>query len=332
MLHRHTGQDFFTNMWINIVKTKYNFFRFFQVYEFVNQSTKHGSSSLSYKAFEKVVKCAITKLKSDGFQGLCIIFCVATIRLSRLLLIKKSLHLKARPAEARLLLNLEHAQKELCMPRVESPFSSQFFQEDRRSLCSQGTRSLKLDHFKIDHGLSLFPSPQSPQSFCCCCFFFSLCTTFKRCVFGGEFKNGSVISDHVDFSPPKLKPNIKKKDHLPWTTACPLAPRDEKNRGKKQQTALILASVRIRIVLFLFERQSSLEQNPPQDSKIISQNLKPKLINRLFLKLLGKKTGLSRHYIRTKNKKSKGLKTVYECKQMTYMESESLHFSEEKKF
>ena len=31
-------------------------------------------------------------------------------------------------------------------------------------------------------------------------------------------------------------------------------------------------------------------------------------MNRLFLKLLGKKTGLSRHYIRTKNKKSKGLK------------------------
>ena len=31
--------------WINIVKTKYNFFRFFQVYEFVNRSTKHGSSS-----------------------------------------------------------------------------------------------------------------------------------------------------------------------------------------------------------------------------------------------------------------------------------------------
>ena len=99
-------------MWINIVKTKYNFFRFFQVYEFVNRSTKHGSSSVSYKAFEKVVKCAITKLKSDGFQGLCIILCVATIRLSRLLLIKKITRFESE-AEARLLLNLEHAQKEL---------------------------------------------------------------------------------------------------------------------------------------------------------------------------------------------------------------------------
>ena len=57
----------------------------------------------------------------------------------------------------------------------------------------------------------------------------------------------------------KTETEDQKKDHLPWTTACPLAPRDEKNRGKKQQTALNLASVRIRIVLFLFERQSSLE-------------------------------------------------------------------------
>ena len=40
MLHRHTGQDFFTNLWFNIVKAKYNFFRFLQVYEFVNRSTK----------------------------------------------------------------------------------------------------------------------------------------------------------------------------------------------------------------------------------------------------------------------------------------------------
>ena len=57
----------------------------------------------------------------------------------------------------------------------------------------------------------------------------------------------------------KTETEDQKKDDLPWTTACPLAPRDEKNRGKKQQTVLILASVRIRIVLFLFERQSSLE-------------------------------------------------------------------------
>ena len=148
------------------------------------------------------------------------------------------------------------------MPRVESPFSSQFFWEDRRRLCSQGPRSLKLDHFKIDHGLSFFSSPQSPQPFCCCCcccFFFSLCTTFKMCVLGGEFKNGFVISDHMDFSPPKLKRKIQKRiiylgqRHV----LLPLVMR--KIEEKKQQTALILASVRIRTVLFLFERQSSLE-------------------------------------------------------------------------
>ena len=31
----------------------------------------------------------------------------------------------------------------------------------------------------------------------------------------------------------KTETEDQKKDHLPWTTACPLAPRDEKNRGKK---------------------------------------------------------------------------------------------------
>ena len=42
----------------------------------------------------------------------------------------------------------------------------------------------------------------------------------------------------------KTETEDQKKDHLPWTTACPLALRDEKNvRGKKQQTALILAYV-----------------------------------------------------------------------------------------
>ena len=64
------AKTFFTNMWINIVKTKYNFFRFFQVYKFVNRSTKHSSFSLSYKAFEKVVKCAITKVKIGPISSL----------------------------------------------------------------------------------------------------------------------------------------------------------------------------------------------------------------------------------------------------------------------
>ena len=46
--------------------------------------------------------------------------------------------LKGRPPEARLHLNLEHAQYEKCRLRAESPSSSRFFQEDRRRLCSQG--------------------------------------------------------------------------------------------------------------------------------------------------------------------------------------------------
>ena len=147
------------------------------------------------------------------------------------------------------------------MPRVESPFSSQFFWEDRRRLCSQGPRSLKLDHFKIDHGLSFFSSPQSPQPFCCCCcccFFFSLCTTLDVRVRGRIQKRICDLRSYGFFTT-KTETEDPKKDHLPWTKACPLAPSDEKNRGKKQQTALILASVRIRTVLFLFERQSSLE-------------------------------------------------------------------------
>ena len=88
---------FFTNKWINIVKKKYNFFRFFQVYEFVNWSTIDRQTWQplrfdSYKAFEKAVKFAITKVK-----GLYKILCVAAIRLPRFLLIKKTLDLKARP-------------------------------------------------------------------------------------------------------------------------------------------------------------------------------------------------------------------------------------------
>ena len=31
----------------------------------------------------------------------------------------------------------------------------------------------------------------------------------------------------------KTETEDQKKDHLPWTTACPRAPRDEKNRGEK---------------------------------------------------------------------------------------------------
>ena len=47
----------------------------------------------------------------------------------------------------------------------------------------------------------------------------------------GESKNGFVIPDHMDSSLPK-KP---KKKSFTTTEACPRAPRDEKNRGKKQQ-------------------------------------------------------------------------------------------------
>ena len=47
----------------------------------------------------------------------------------------------------------------------------------------------------------------------------------------GESKNGFVIPDHMDSSLPKKNGKSEKKNHLP----CPRAPRDEKNKGKKQQ-------------------------------------------------------------------------------------------------
>ena len=47
----------------------------------------------------------------------------------------------------------------------------------------------------------------------------------------GQSKNGFVIPDHMDSSLPKKT----KKKSFTTTEACPRAPRDEKNRGKKQQ-------------------------------------------------------------------------------------------------
>ena len=47
----------------------------------------------------------------------------------------------------------------------------------------------------------------------------------------GQSKNGFVIPDHMDSSLPKKR----KKKSFTTTEACPRAPRDEKNRGKKQQ-------------------------------------------------------------------------------------------------
>ena len=58
----------------------------------------------------------------------------------------------------------------------------------------------------------------------------------SSCVFLGESENGFVISDHMDSSLPKKKKNRKsKKGSFTMTTACPGAPCDEKNRGKKKQ-------------------------------------------------------------------------------------------------
>ena len=51
----------------------------------------------------------------------------------------------------------------------------------------------------------------------------------------GESKNGFVIPDHMDSSLPKKKRKIRKKKSFTTTEACPRAPRDEKNRGKKKQ-------------------------------------------------------------------------------------------------
>ena len=52
----------------------------------------------------------------------------------------------------------------------------------------------------------------------------------------GESKNGFVIPDHMDSSLPKKNgKSEKKKKSFTTTEACPRAPRDEKNKGKKQQ-------------------------------------------------------------------------------------------------
>ena len=46
-----------------------------------------------------------------------------------------------------------------------------------------------------------------------------------------------MISDHMDSSSPITKnTEDPKKGSFTMTTACPRAPLDEKNRGKKQQT------------------------------------------------------------------------------------------------
>ena len=50
----------------------------------------------------------------------------------------------------------------------------------------------------------------------------------------GESKNGFVISDHMDTSLPKH--GRSQKGSFTMTTVSPRAPRDENNRGKKQQT------------------------------------------------------------------------------------------------
>ena len=51
----------------------------------------------------------------------------------------------------------------------------------------------------------------------------------------GESKNGFVIPDHMDSSLPKKNGKSEKKKSFTKTEACPRAPRDEKNKGKKQQ-------------------------------------------------------------------------------------------------
>ena len=53
--------------------------------------------------------------------------------------------------------------------------------------------------------------------------------------FFGRIKNGFVIPDHMDSSIPKKKRKIRKKKSFTTTETCPHAPRDEKNKGKKQQ-------------------------------------------------------------------------------------------------
>ena len=58
------------------------------------------------------------------------------------------------------------------------------------------------------------------------------------CVFLGESKNGFVIADYMDSSPPKNKRS--EKGLFTKTTAYPGSPRDEENGGKNNK--LILAA------------------------------------------------------------------------------------------
>ena len=74
---------------------------------------------------------------------------------------------------------------------------------------------------------------RAPLHFFLFFFFFSS----KGAFFRGEYKSGFVISDHMDSSSPITeKTEDPKKGSFTMTTACPRAPLDEKNRGKKQQT------------------------------------------------------------------------------------------------
>ena len=120
-----------------LLKRNITFFDWFKSTNFsIDQQSidKHGSrfALIGTKPLKKPWNVLSQKLTSDAFQevsrnhnqGLYKIFCVATIRLSRFL--KKITRFESE-AEARLHLKLEHAQKELCRPRAESPFSSRFF-------------------------------------------------------------------------------------------------------------------------------------------------------------------------------------------------------------
>ena len=75
-------------------------------------------------------------------------------------------------------------------------------------------------------------------------------TKFEGCVFGGEFKNGFVISNHMDSS---LQKNERsEKGSFTMTTACPHV------EDKKKKHNKLRMNIR-NVDIFRFETETSLE-------------------------------------------------------------------------
>ena len=198
-----------------LLKRNITFFDFFKSTNLsIDRQTCMAAASLSYKAFEKVVKCGIT---TEGFQAsrnhikVSVYFsvwqlyvCLASYSLKNHSILKRG----------RGSVTFEFGQlKRNCKCRKQSllplPNLSGKIEGDSTRRVRVHSNLITL---KLITGSLFFPLPRLLiVLFLLLLFLFSLCTTFKGCVFGGESKNGFLISDYMDSSLPKLKRKIKKR-------------------------------------------------------------------------------------------------------------------------